>query len=170
MTQKRRPSKQLIERVYGAVRAIGEQSKLTREVIGGVLGLNRTDLQGVDFLHSHNGACTAGELATATGVTSGSATALIDRLEKAGYATRQLDPKDRRRQIVRMQDRGTVRCEEIDRPIQSALFKLWSSYSAEELELIENFITRSIEVHAESLEQLRTHPLDSSKANARFVE
>jgi DNA-binding MarR family transcriptional regulator len=155
MTEKTKPSKQLIERIYGAVRGIGEQGKRTREVIAEALGLNKTDLQGVDFLYSRDGACTAGELAQATGLTSGSATALIDRLEKAGYARRETDPQDRRRQIVRMQNEATARCEEVYKPIQKDLFKLWSRYTAEELKLIEDFITRSIKLHAKSLERLR---------------
>jgi DNA-binding MarR family transcriptional regulator len=155
MTEKTKPPKELIERIYGAIRGIGEQSKLTRAVIAEALGLNKTDLQGVDFLYSRDGACTAGELAQATGLTSGSATALIDRLEMAGYARRETDPQDRRRQIVRMQNKAIARCEEVYKPIQKDLFKLWSGYNAEELKLIEDFMTRSIKLHAEGLERLR---------------
>jgi DNA-binding MarR family transcriptional regulator len=155
MKEKTKPSRELIERIYGAVRGIGEQSKRTREVIAEVLGLHKTDLRGADFLYSRDGACTAGELAQATGLTSGSATALIDRLEKAGYARRATDPQDRRRQIVRMRNKAIGRCEAVYKPIQKDLFKLWSGYSAEQLKLIEDFITRSIKLHAESLERLR---------------
>ncbi|WEX91820.1 MarR family transcriptional regulator (plasmid) [Sinorhizobium garamanticum] len=36
-------------------------------------------------------------MAEATGLTSGATTALIDRLERAGYVERIADPADRRR-------------------------------------------------------------------------
>ena len=44
----------------------------------------------------------ASELANATGLTSGSVTALIDRLAKAGYVERCDDPSDRRKVLVRI--------------------------------------------------------------------
>jgi len=45
---------------------------------------------------------TAGELAVATGLSTGALTALIDRLERAGYIARFADPRDRRRVLVRV--------------------------------------------------------------------
>jgi DNA-binding MarR family transcriptional regulator len=43
----------------------------------------------------------AGRLAELTGLTTGAVTTLIDRLEDAGLASREPDPADRRRVIVR---------------------------------------------------------------------
>ena len=146
----------MIERLYAAVRGIGDQAEGTREVIAEVLGLHRTDLAGVDFLYAKQGACTAGELSKATGLSSGATTTLIDRLEKAGFAVRKDDPNDRRRQMVRLSDRGSKRCEAIYEPIRKDLFRLWSSYTADELELVEGFITKGVKLHAESLERLRS--------------
>ena len=100
MTRKGKPSKELLERIGGTVRSIGEQSGLTREMIAGHFKLQRTDRAGFDFLYSRGGTCSAGELSKATGLTSGSTTALIDRLEKSGYAAREADPNDRRKQMV----------------------------------------------------------------------
>jgi DNA-binding MarR family transcriptional regulator len=63
-------------------------------------GLNSTDLQAVSLLMSQ-GPATPGELAERTGLSAGGAiTAVIDRLEKAGYVSRQRDQADRRRVIV----------------------------------------------------------------------
>ena len=161
MAMKIVPSKELLERTYCALRGVGEQGKVLREVIAKHLGLNSTDLLSVDFLRSHGGACTAGELAEATGLTSGSATALIDRLEKAGYAKRESDPNDRRRQVVRLNDEQIARCEKVYVPIQKDLFRLWSGYSPEQLEAIEDFINRSLKIHAQSVQRLRAQSRDS---------
>jgi DNA-binding MarR family transcriptional regulator len=167
MKQKEKLPKDLVGRIFAAVREVGDQGDLTREVIAEVLGLNRTDLAGVDFLYSQGGTCTAGELSRATGLTSGSTTALIDRLEKAGYAVREDDPTDRRRQIVRLSDKAHARCEAVYEPIRKEMFKLWSNYSASELELIVRFLTEGTKLHGTALERLRGIRFDSPARKAQ---
>ena len=81
----------------------GEQAVKTvlfQQAIADRLGLNTTDLMCLSFL-SDTEPLTAGQLAEATGLTTGSVTVMIDRLEKAGYVQRERDPTDRRRVIVR---------------------------------------------------------------------
>ena len=160
MQAKTKPPKELVERIYAAVRGIGDQAESTRSVLAKVLGLHHTDLAGVDFLYSKQRACTAGELSRATGLSSGATTTLIDRLEKAGFAVREDDPNDRRRQMVRLSDQASKRCHALYEPIRKDLFKLWSTYTANELELIEEFIARGVKLHAESLKRLRSAAKD----------
>jgi DNA-binding MarR family transcriptional regulator len=167
MKQKEKLPKDLVGRLFAAIRGVGDQGELTRAVIAEVLGLNKTDLAGVDFLYSQEGTCTAGELSRATGLTSGSTTALIDRLEKAGYAVREDDPTDRRRQIVRLSDKAHARCEAVYEPIRKEMFKLWSNYNASELELIVRFLTEGIKLHGTSLERLRSTRFDSPAKKAQ---
>ena len=153
MTRKAIPPKDLVERVAGALRGVGEQIARMRETITSHFDLPRTDRAGLDFLYSRGGACTAGELSKATGLTSGSTTALIDRLERAGYAMREPDRSDRRKQIVRIPDRILSDCEALYEPIRKELFRLWSSYSEGDLQVVEDFLARSIQVHAACVEQ-----------------
>ena len=167
MKQKEKLPKDLVGRLFAAIRRVGDQGELTRAVIAEVLGLNKTDLAGVDFLYSQDGTCTAGELSRATGLTSGSTTALIDRLEKAGYAVREDDPTDRRRQIVRLSDKAHARCEAVYEPIRKEMFKLWSNYNASELELIVRFLTAGIKLHGTGLERLRSTRFDSPAKKAQ---
>jgi DNA-binding MarR family transcriptional regulator len=47
-----------------------------------------------------SGPMTAGQLARATGLTTGAITGIVDRLEQAGWARRSADPGDRRRVII----------------------------------------------------------------------
>jgi len=166
MKQKEKLPKDLVGRIFAAIRGVGDQGELTREVIAEVLGLNKTDLAGVDFLYSQDGTCTAGELSRATGLTSGSTTTLIDRLEKAGYAVREDDPTDRRKQLVRLSDKAHARCEAVYEPIRKDMFKLWSNYSASELELIERFLTEGIKLHGIGLERLRGTRFDARAEKA----
>ena len=167
MKQKEKLPKDLVGRLFAAIRRVGDQGELTRAVIAEVLGLNKTDLAGVDFLYSQDGTCTAGELSRATGLTSGSTTALIDRLEKAGYAVREDDPTDRRRQIVRLSDKAHARCEAVYEPIRKEMFKLWSNYNAFELELIVRFLTEGAKLHGTGLERLRSTRFDSPAKKAQ---
>ena len=64
------------------------------------LGVNSTDLIAGSYL-AENGPMTAGELAKVMGITTGAMTIAIDRLERAGFATRENDPNDRRKVIIK---------------------------------------------------------------------
>lgn len=63
------------------------------------LGVPWTDLQALYVLANY-GPCTAGELAQRVNLTSGSASRMIDRLVRAGFARRVPDPHDRRKVLI----------------------------------------------------------------------
>lgn len=66
------------------------------------LGLNRTDMRCLELLFGPSATpLSPGELAVAAGMTTGGVTTAIDRLERAGYVTRERDSVDRRRVTVR---------------------------------------------------------------------
>lgn len=150
-----KPPKDLIERVGIAVRKMGAQSVLTSEAVAGRFGLHKTDLESLDLIYLRGGACSAGDLCRATGLTSGSTTALIDRLVKAGYVIREDDPNDRRRQIVRIQGEAIEPIKAVYGPMQAEMFRLWSSYQQDDLEVIVDFITRSTQLQVECLERIK---------------
>jgi len=154
--------KELVERVGIAVRRMGAQSVLTSDVIASVFGLHKTDLESLDLIYLRGGACSAGELSKATGLTSGSTTALIDRLVAAGYVVREADPNDRRRQIVRIQEEAIEPIQAVYAPMEAAMFKLWSSYRPQDLEVVEDFITRSTQLGADCLERIKSSIPDNS--------
>ena len=91
----------LVEQVGMHVRRMGAQSVILSEVMAKRFGLHTTDLECLDLIFLRKDP-TAGELAKATGLTSGAVTALIDRLQNAGYVERVADPSDRRRVHVRI--------------------------------------------------------------------
>jgi DNA-binding MarR family transcriptional regulator len=63
------------------------------------VGVSRSDYDALEALDEH-GSLTPGELGTLLSLTSGSVTALIDRLEKVGWASRNGHPEDRRKVVV----------------------------------------------------------------------
>ena len=63
------------------------------------VGVSRSDYDALEALDEH-GSLTPGELGALLSLTSGSVTALIDRLEKLGWASRNGHPADRRKVVV----------------------------------------------------------------------
>src|SRR5205814_8179653 len=84
------------------------------------------------------GETTPKQLAEVTGLTTGAITGIVDRLEQAGYARREPNPKDRRSVIVHA--RNTERLAKQTKPIFAALTeamtKLADQYSPEQRALI----------------------------------
>ncbi|WP_309112278.1 MarR family transcriptional regulator [Saccharothrix sp.] len=72
------------------------------------LGLPWTDLQAL-YVLANEGPATPGRLAQRVNLTSGSASRMIDRLERAGYVRRVPDPFDRRRLVVEPVDEAVRR-------------------------------------------------------------
>src|ERR1700712_5748730 len=83
------------KQVVRAGRENGISYTLFRNAIGKQLGLNTTDFEGLDLIF-FRGIATPSELSKYTGLSSGSTTVMIDRLEKAGLVERQSNPDDRR--------------------------------------------------------------------------
>jgi DNA-binding MarR family transcriptional regulator len=90
--------------VRHALRAFMTRAVLANHEVAEQTGLNHTDLQCLGLLQVH-GPMTAGALAQSTGLTTSAITAVIDRLERSGYASREHDTADRRRIIVRLNER-----------------------------------------------------------------
>src|ERR671933_2350999 len=88
-----------IRSIVDKFREMSIETIMFHQAVADVLGLHITDHKCLDLLHRF-GAMPAGRLGELTGLTTGAVTGIIDRLEKAGYARRTNDPKDRRRTIV----------------------------------------------------------------------
>jgi DNA-binding MarR family transcriptional regulator len=111
------------------------------------MGLNRTDGRCIDLLEERR-RLTAGELAQATGLTTGAVTAVIDRLERAGWARRVRDHVDRRRVLVEPTEQTDVVCAQIYGPIVAEGQRYLEGLSVEQLEAIVGFLEHSTEVAA----------------------
>jgi len=149
---------ELVGQVGNIIRRMGAQSVIVSQTVAARFGLNTTDLECLDLIQLQ-GRVSAGELAAATGLTSGAVTALIDRLERAGYVERVDDPADRRRVLVRIRKGSIGEIGKVYEPMQKRMFALWSQYSAAELEVITDFLTRSLALSVECVAELRRRPV-----------
>jgi len=135
-------SKKDLEReVMMAARENGISSVLFRNATGRRLGLNITDSECLSLL-SIRGTSTPTELARHTGLTTGSTTAMLDRLEAAGFIARKPNPDDRRGVLIEIAPHYRELAGPLVVGVQRAHQELLAGYSAEELILIADFLTR----------------------------
>jgi DNA-binding MarR family transcriptional regulator len=127
------------------------------EAIAARAGLTGTDHKYLGFL-IERGQMTAGELSALTGLTTGAVTGLIDRFEKKGFVTRVFLEKDRRKVYISPE---TDKIMEIMAPLykdfRNATAKLTSTLSDKEVEVIENYFLKVVEIMNETITQLRDH-------------
>ena len=133
--------KDLEKQAMLAARENGISSVLFRNAIGRKLGLNITDSECLSLL-SIKGVSTPTELAHYTGLTTGSTTAMLDRLEKAKFIKRLPNPKDRRGVLIEINKQYTETVGPFIASLQQAQNELIASYSDKELETITDFLTR----------------------------
>jgi DNA-binding MarR family transcriptional regulator len=119
-------------------------------------GLNSTDLQCVGLLMSE-GTATPGELAERAGLTAGgSITAVVDRLEAAGFVRRDRDPDDRRRVIVSaIPEAVYTRFGEVYGRIGARWNTYLETLTDEQLEFANDLFQRAADVNREEIELLR---------------
>ncbi len=94
-----------VARISEAIRVLVLGAEHYRQGLAGQLGIGTSEIIALGYLH-FDGPLTPREIADRLHLTSGSVTALIDRLVHAGFVSRQQHPDDRRRQVVRAAPSG----------------------------------------------------------------
>ncbi|MGW1762903.1 MarR family winged helix-turn-helix transcriptional regulator [Streptomyces sp. NPDC002073] len=121
------------------------------------VGLHPTDMQCIALLDMEPGPVSTGDIARLTGLTSGSATRLVDRMVKAGIVERQTDPQDRRRSLVALAPEARARIGEAWETPGRAFGAVLDGYSDDELAVIGDYLHRAAEVGRAQAERLRSH-------------
>jgi len=130
--------------VVMATQEYGIASVLFRNAIGRKMGLNITDIGCINFLFIRR-TSTPTELARYTGLTTGSTTAMLDRLEKGDLIRRRPNPNDRRGIVVEVNERSREAIGPMVAGAQKAQNKLLDSYSEEQLATVADFLRRFTE-------------------------
>lgn len=99
------------------------------------LGINQTDLICLDLL-VRQGPLSAGQVATALGLTTAAISAMASRLEAGGYAYREMDPNDRRRVLIHASPAGTQQAFSLFDDLFTAVGELYGRYEERELQLL----------------------------------
>ena len=123
-----------------------------------LLGVNETDLRCLELLIS-GGELLPGELGARLGLTTGSVTAMLDRLEKLDLLTRSPHPVDRRKSVVRITESAVARSFELLGPhMREGAAEVAKRYDAEQLKLITDFLATVTEVQNRHVGRLREIP------------
>jgi DNA-binding MarR family transcriptional regulator len=130
---------EILNELGNEIRASQNRTELFDSAFCELLGINRTDNTALDVLE-RAGRMTAGELARELRLTTGAVTALIDRLEAAGFVRRVPDATDRRRVVVELTSLTLELTGMIYGPIAQDYQQMARRYSVQELELILDFM------------------------------
>jgi DNA-binding MarR family transcriptional regulator len=146
--------KTLEERFGAAVRAYQTAVDNFDQAVADHVGVNRTDARCVDLLDQAGG-MTAGELARAAGLTTGAVTAVVDRLEAAGFARRVPDPADRRRVRIEVTDKVWKLHAPLIGPMLKESQAILDDLTDAEIERFTEFLQRVIELQQRHTERVR---------------
>jgi DNA-binding MarR family transcriptional regulator len=156
---------ELLTHIDEMLRKVSAQSVLISDLVAGLVGLNSTDLECLDLLLLA-GPTTAGKLGEHTGLTSGATTAVIDRLERAGFVRRRRDPNDRRRVLVEIVGSSIERIVPFYATLQARVLELNRRFSDRDLAAVVDYMTGALEAGAAHVAWLQTRkPLKRRRAS-----
>jgi len=159
-----RPSRSdLIAALNRAMRDASGHGVIFSQAVSERIGVNSTDLECLDFILTR-GPLTAGELATATGLTTGAITGVIDRLEAAGFARRERDTEDRRKVLVRIVPAAIKRLAPLFAPMERHAMAALEGYSDKELAFLLEFLNRLLSASNAAMAELNVHGEPAKKS------
>jgi len=130
----------LAETVMKELRALSTAQDRLDQYAMHRFGINRTDLRALDLIGQAR-AISPTALAAALGMSTGATSAVLNRLEAAGYARREPDPDHRRRTLVRQTPRAEELAEEIFAPVIGGTLSTAATYSDAALASIAEFLS-----------------------------
>jgi DNA-binding MarR family transcriptional regulator len=124
-----------------------------RAAAAALLGIAETDVLALQHL-AWAGTLTPSQLARHLQLTSGGTTALIQRLTRLDYVTREAHPEDRRSSLVRLSPAGERRAADLYAPLVQDLDAATGELGEAERAVVMAFLERVAEIgetHAEAL-------------------
>ncbi|MGW5482152.1 MarR family winged helix-turn-helix transcriptional regulator [Streptomyces sp. NPDC004008] len=131
---------------------------LFNQAVADHLGLHPTDVQCLSLLTADPGPLTVREIADMTGLTTGSATRLVDRLERGGYVARTPDRQDRRRVLVTPVPERIARVTAVWDDLGRAWGTLLDGHTEDELEVITRHMRQAYDLSHAQMRHLRSLP------------
>lgn len=144
----------LKRRAFMAIRDYGVNLTMFRNTMSVWQGINPIDMDCLRFLFL-KGTSRPSEISRYTRLSSGATTALLDRLEKAGYIERRPNPHDRRGTLIVPAERAAEKVAAWFESSRHAQDELLASYSESELELIAQVFERFAQLWQLETEAMR---------------
>ncbi|KUF20448.1 MULTISPECIES: MarR family winged helix-turn-helix transcriptional regulator [Streptomyces] len=147
---------EVLKEVMVAGRELGLSFLSLNAATARALTMHPTDAWIMSYLQSvpADSPVSPGDIAKVTDLTTGAVTGVIDRLEANGYVTRERDPHDRRKVIVRPAKKSKKIAEAFRPTIEDAV-ELGLAYSTEELRIITKYLHESKAITERTIARLR---------------
>lgn len=125
-------------------KAMSDATIRLHETIASAGGLSGTDHKYL-YLIVENGPVTAGELASKANLTTGAITGVIDRLEAKGFVKRIFDKADRRKVLIKANEKTVKKVlRPISAGLQAQMQLTLNSYSTDEQAIVERYLSDCI--------------------------
>jgi DNA-binding MarR family transcriptional regulator len=148
-----RHRKQATTAIRESLRALRVQLSLLNYRVGSQLDLQDVDLDCFDIIDAEGPISPSG-LARRAGLHPATLTGILDRLERGGWIARERDPSDRRAVLVRVQRDRYADLMRLYQGMGRSMNKLLAGYSDSELDVIADFMRRTVDAGREATEEL----------------
>lgn len=139
-----------------AVRANQTADDMVDEGVVDFLGVSRSDGRCLDIV-DRLGRVTAGRLAAESGLSTGAVTALVDRMEAAGYLRRRHDKNDRRKVWIEGTEEIAALTELLFGHLEGLARPLLDRFTPTELGAITDFLELSTYINRQRAALLQDH-------------
>ena len=148
----KRSKREVIQELIAAIRASQTATDAFDHAVADYVGLDRAAYRCLDIL-DQEGPMTAGRLAERARLSPGAMTALLDRLERRGFARRTRDTNDRRRVLVEVTpELRRMAAQLYGTPDEGA--EALGRYTQEQLELLIDFLRGNAAYQEERIRRL----------------
>lgn len=151
-------------------RAFGAATAQFAQAIAERLGVGATDQKCLEMVQRQDGPVTPGLLAERTGLTSGAITAVLDRLEKAGFVRRDKDPADRRQVVVKLTPERAPELAALFEPLRRGWRELCGKRSEKELQVVAAFLQQATALLQKEAGELRGVAAVEAPADASTLQ
>lgn len=131
-----------------AMRDFRRDADMANDRLARTARIHPTDFNCVGYLH-HNGPTAPRDIIAYLGLTSGSGTALFDRLENEGYIKRLPNPSDRRSVLIALDEEKARPLVERYLEFEQIFVESFADYNESQLDLLVNFFGRLRDITAE---------------------
>jgi len=156
----------LLKSVQQAGSRYGARFMLVHQAVADRLGLNIIDLRCLR-LAREAGDPTAGHLAKITGLTTGTITGVLDRLEKARFIRRERGTADRRKVTVKVLPSGVQEIERIMEPLSQDMNQSLQDFTEDELKAVLKFFDVTAGAVSRHLERIHEEMRSKRKPSRR---
>ena len=146
---------ELLSELSVAARHYTAAYALFNQALADYFDLHPTDVQCLNLISLESDQVTIGRVGELTGLSTGAATRLVDRLERAGYARRERDPLDRRRALVATVPERMAAFGQVWDELSGAWWQMFDDYADNDIALLLRHMRRTVELSAAQVAQLR---------------